>query len=280
MPYTATIYKVMIASPGDVATERTIIRDVVYEWNFIHSEDRSIVLLPVSWESHSSPAMGDRPQAIINKQILANSDLLIAAFWTRLGSPTGNSASGTVEEIEEHLSAGKPAMIYFSSAPVRQESVDENQYKGLRKFKDEYLQKGLVETYDSLSEFREKLTRQLAQTVLRSFAVPESHHQDKTMAPMRPTIPDLSAEARELLLELSQDRAGRLMKLRSSAGFSVQTNSKNLVESQDPRTQARWEEAVRQLEAEGLIQDRGYKGEVFAITEAGYKIADLLRGQQ
>ena len=30
-----------------------------------------------------------------------------------LGSPTGVSASGTVEEIEEHLRAGKPAMIYF-----------------------------------------------------------------------------------------------------------------------------------------------------------------------
>lgn len=35
------VYKVMIASPGDVATERTIIRDVVYEWNFIHSEIRA-----------------------------------------------------------------------------------------------------------------------------------------------------------------------------------------------------------------------------------------------
>ena len=267
--------------PGDVAPERTIIREVVHEWNVIHSEDRGVVLLPVGWESHSSPAMGERPQAIINKQVLANSDLLIAAFWTRLGSPTGKAASGTVEEIEEHLSAGKPAMIYFSSAPVRPDSVDEKQYKALCKFKDECFQKGLVEAYESISEFREKLTRQLAQTVLRSFPVAEGEDQpDLTTAPPTPPAPALSEEALQLLLEASQDNDGTVMKLWSTAGLTVQTNGKNLVEDQDPRSQARWESAVKQLASEELIQDRGDKGEVFAMTEEGYKVADLLRAQQ
>lgn len=71
--------------------------------------------------------MGDRPQAIINKQLLEQSDLLVAVFWTRLGSPTGATNSGTVEEIEEHLAAKKPTMLYFSSAPVRPDSVDNEQ---------------------------------------------------------------------------------------------------------------------------------------------------------
>lgn len=81
----------MIASPSDVANERQVIRNVIQEWNFTHSEDKNIVLMPVGWESHSTPSMGDRPQAILNKQVLAGCDLLIAVFWTKLGTPTGKS---------------------------------------------------------------------------------------------------------------------------------------------------------------------------------------------
>ena len=50
MSYMALAVKVMIASPGDVAKERQLIRDVIHEWNAIHAEDRKIVLMPVGWE--------------------------------------------------------------------------------------------------------------------------------------------------------------------------------------------------------------------------------------
>jgi len=65
MGYNAEVFNVMIASPGDVASERSIIRDVIYEWNDVHSKSRHIVLLPIGWESHSSPEMGSSPQEII-----------------------------------------------------------------------------------------------------------------------------------------------------------------------------------------------------------------------
>src|SRR5664280_1846035 len=134
----------MIASPGDVVQARRIAYDVVHEWNAINARDRKITLMPVGWETHASPEMGDRPQAIINGQLLKDSDLLVAVFWTRLGSPTGTAPSGTVEEIEEHLAAGKPVMIYFSSAPVRPDSIDANQYSALKAFKESLMQKGLT----------------------------------------------------------------------------------------------------------------------------------------
>src|SRR5437763_1467261 len=124
MSYRADVHRVMIASPGDVLAERQIAREVIHEWNSVHSIDRRIVLMPVGWDTHASPEMGDRAQAIINRTVLADCDLLVAIFWTRLGTPTGVAASGTVEEIEEHLAAGKPAMLYFSSAPVHLDSVD------------------------------------------------------------------------------------------------------------------------------------------------------------
>jgi hypothetical protein len=88
MPYRATVYRVMVASPGDVSAERRVVADVIHEWNAIHSDDRRMVLMPVRWESHAAPEMGDRPQAVINRQILQDCDLLVAMFWTRLGSPT------------------------------------------------------------------------------------------------------------------------------------------------------------------------------------------------
>lgn len=70
MSYKANVVKVMIASPSDVAQERRIIRDVIQEWNAIHAEDRKIILMPVGWETHSAPDMSDRPQEIINRQLL------------------------------------------------------------------------------------------------------------------------------------------------------------------------------------------------------------------
>src|SRR5260370_5649567 len=110
MPFPAIAYRVMTASPGDVQPERKIVRDVIYEWNAIHSAKTGVILLPTGWETHSIPLMGDRPQALINEQVLVHSDLLVAIFWTRIGTPTGAAPSGTLEEIEEHLAAGKPTL--------------------------------------------------------------------------------------------------------------------------------------------------------------------------
>ena len=155
MTYQATVINVMIATPSDVATERQIIREVLHTWNVVHAVDRRSVLLPLTWETHTAPELGDRPQAIINKRVLHDADLLVAAFWTRLGTPTGRAASGTVEEIEEHLAVGKPAMLYFSSAPVRPDSVDDGQYRALRQFRAEMENRGLVESYDSIANIRD-----------------------------------------------------------------------------------------------------------------------------
>src|SRR5688572_4352500 len=115
--YFARVIKVMIASPSDVNAERQAVKDVLHDWNTMHSEEKGVVLMPIGWDTHVTPEMGNRPQAIINKQILQGCDALVAMFWTKLGSPTGAAISGTVEEIEEHVRAGKPAMIYFSETP-------------------------------------------------------------------------------------------------------------------------------------------------------------------
>lgn len=277
MSYKATVYNVMIASPGDVSVERKVARDVILEWNVINSDDRRIVLMPVGWETHSSPMTGDRPQGIINKQILETADLLLAIFWTRLGSPTGESASGTVEEIEKHVDAGKPAMIYFSLVPVRPDSVDDAQYSALKEFRDKRKDKGLYETYETIGDFSEKLTRQLAQTVIRNFATDPTDANQEDPVDSRPSVPSMSDETGQLLLEVAEDRNGQVLMVRTMSGMSVQVNGKNFVEQRNPRSEARWEGAVHELCQLELLQERGHKGEVFSITNEGYRIADAIR---
>jgi hypothetical protein len=160
MSYKAEVYKVMIASPGDVKDERKIIREVLSEWNAINSEMRKIVLLPVGWETHSSPEMGERGQAIINEQ-LKDCDLLIGVFWTRIGTATGEYQSGSVEEIQRHIEAKKPVMLYFSSVPVALDNVDHAQYSELQNFKQLCEQDGLFGSYSNKIDFRSDFNRQL-----------------------------------------------------------------------------------------------------------------------
>ena len=67
--YRADVVKLMIASPSDVITEREMIRDIVHEWNSVHSEDKSVVLMPVGWDTHAKPEMGNRPQELLRTVI-------------------------------------------------------------------------------------------------------------------------------------------------------------------------------------------------------------------
>jgi hypothetical protein len=167
MSYRATVIPIMIASPEDVREHRSVVRDIIYDWNNIHSVSTKMVLMPVGWETHSSPELSGRAQDLINEQVLKHCDLLVGIFWTRLGTPTGETASGSVEEIERHVAAGKPAMIYFSLEPIAP-GYDVGQYSALEEFKRRCSSRGLIVTFDNLADLRTKFTRQLQLTLLRN----------------------------------------------------------------------------------------------------------------
>ncbi|MDQ8735810.1 DUF4062 domain-containing protein [Paenibacillus sp. LHD-38] len=196
MSYQAEVIKVLIASPSDVANERVAIPEVIYSWNAINSEENKIVMLPIKWETHSTPEIGDRPQALINKQLVKDCDILVGAFWTRIGTHTGVAKSGTVEEINEFIEAGKHVLLYFSSQPIEPDSIDLEQYKQLKEFKTEMLKKGLVETYSNISEFREKVNRHLTATTRKIAKDTES----KVLVAETPTPRNELAMAKEQLL--------------------------------------------------------------------------------
>jgi hypothetical protein len=276
--YVAKTFNVMIASPGDVASERAIIRDVVYEWNAVHSNSRKIVLLPIGWESHSSPEMGATAQAIINNQVLDKCDLLVGVFWTRIGTATDNYASGTVEEIERHIGTGRPTMLYFSSQPVAMDTVDLEQIAKLKNFKESCRGRGLYESYDSHADFRTKFYRRL-QLKLNEHPLFASDLSEMAANPVedsRTKIPAMSAEARVLLKEASLDDHGSILHVRYIGGTDIQTNGKNVIPSGERREVAKWEQALKELIALDLVVARGQKGEFFELTNLGYQIAEMI----
>ena len=270
----------MIASPSDVVPERNAIREVLSEWNVVNSDTYKTVLLPVGWETHISPAMGERPQSIINKQILADCDLLVGVFWTRIGTATGEYVSGTVEEVEKHVKAGKPVMLYFSSMPVHPDSVDNDQYSELKLFKESCKSRGIFETYNDLNDFRSKFYRQLQLKINQDEyfkkGLPASDDLTNVAEMIAPDIPNLSREAQALLKEASHDPNGIIFRLSTFGGPHIQTNEKKFGGEGDPRTRAIWEGALEELENERLIIDKNYKKEVFGVTRRGYEIAELI----
>ncbi len=281
MSYESRTFNVMIASPTDVPSERSIVREVLYEWNAVNSQRRKMVLLPVGWETHSSPEMGGRAQAILNEQILSKCDLLVGIFWTRIGTETGEYLSGTVEEIEKHVASDKPAMLYFYDKPVEEGSVDKTQYSKLKAFKESCREKGLYATYDSYSNFKEKFYHHLQIKVnehkLFSEAGDQNQNEIQTIIVESETkIPPLSGEARVLLKEASMDNHGTILHVSYFGGTDIQTNGKNLITAQDRRHVAKWESALQELLDENLIVGRGHEDEIFEVTDKGFQIADMI----
>lgn len=282
MGYDARVFNVMIASPSDVASERSIVRDVIYDWNAVHSERENIVLLPVGWESHSSPEMGARPQEIINKQTLDKCDLLVGIFGTRLGTGTGEYDSGTIEEIEKHIALGKPAMVYFSKRLGDSDSFDKDQYAKLEALRQDYESRGLYEIYDSDSDFREKFYRQLQIKVNQHEIFQfrgEGINSVLEMEESGSNIPQLSDIAKVLLKKVSQDSQGVIWYYLIGSETFIEIGGsmmggENIIPDQNPRIVAQWRAALRELQRAELLENASSRE--FLVTHRGYQVADMI----
>ena len=279
MAFDAKAIEIIIASPGDVAEERRIVRDVIAEWNAVHASDRSIVLLPVGWETNCSPELSGRPQQLINDRLLAHADLLVGIFWTRIGSPTGKAISGSIEEIQEHRRRGKPVMLYFSNVPVALDSVDQTQYAQLTTFENWAKGEGLVEFFGSRDDFRGKFSRHLPLT-LRDNSYLQSivmRGENRSLEPAELVASGrniLSAEERELLTAAASDQQGMIIIMRTLTGAIIQAGERPFGDSQNQRSITRWEAAIIELRDRGLIRDVDGAGQYFRITDAGYRAVE------
>lgn len=156
MSFTASVLRVVIASPSDIPEARDAVERALHNWNDANSISKHIVLFPWRWETASVPLLGGHPQAQINEQGVDSADIVIALFGSRLGSPTPEAVSGTVEEIERSVATGKLVHLYFSTAPLPRD-IDTAQLDGLREFRHQISQRGLLGEFANVAQLEHEV---------------------------------------------------------------------------------------------------------------------------
>jgi hypothetical protein len=87
----------------------------------------------------------------------------------------------------------------------------------------------------------------------------------------------LTPEAGELLKAAAADPNGAIMHSAGFGGAEISTNGRNFVDRGVARSEARWRWALQRLEEQGLVEDRGGgAGNLFFVTDQGFRVADLL----
>jgi hypothetical protein len=268
MTFQANVLRVMIASPGDVADERKGVTEEILRWNNANAFARKLVLLPVKWETHSTPQQGDHPQAIINRQLLDDADIMVAIFGTRIGTPTEGYISGTVEEIKKHVAAGKTAKVYFSDVPVPPSSLDSEQYAQLQAFRKECQTTGLYATFGSVqqlrADFRHHLDLELNQPRYLWLSSPQESTSD--------SVEDLSPDGIRLI-RAAASTDGAMILQHTLDGYGLSAGSEEFMEP-TPRSAAKWRAIVNDLTNRGLLEETEPGSGVYQLSESGFKIAD------
>ncbi|MDJ0424188.1 hypothetical protein QNA14_16830 [Dietzia kunjamensis] len=174
MAYPTLALHLLISAPGDVPVQdMAIVRKTISQWNLNFGRHVGLTVLPISWTEHAAAEFGDRPQAILNNQIVEEADFAVALFYDRLGSPTGEAESGTAEEINVLVEARKSVAVLVSTnprSPLNGRALDERQR--LNAYLDELRKSSLVFDYENegalvgqLNNFLSRATAQFQQSV-------------------------------------------------------------------------------------------------------------------
>ena len=158
---------IFVASPGDVAREREVVKDTIDQLNQNAMLGDSTVVQLRRWETHAWPGFGENAQSVINQQI-GPYDVVVGILWNRIGTPTGRAISGTVEEFERAYALWKEhkrpsLMFYFNRSPADLGTQDELQQKmEVLNFKKQLQGLGaLYWEYNGVEEFRKLLVGHL-----------------------------------------------------------------------------------------------------------------------
>ena len=167
MAYSAMVRRLLISSPSDITVDDLqTVRAAIERWNFVYGPQFGAVVLPVHWAHHAAPEHGVRPQQSLNRQLVADADGVLALFWHRLGSPTGEAVSGSVEEISEAAEAGKYVGILRCNRSLPGD-VDTTQLNALRQFLADIGPHSLVLVFESEAQLAQHVDTILTQLVTR-----------------------------------------------------------------------------------------------------------------
>ena len=169
----AQILKTVIASPGDVQSERNTLDTVVLELNRGIAADHGLRIELVRWETDSFPGFHAKgPQGLIDSVLkVQDCDILIGIFWKRFGTPVEDAQSGTEHEFRIAYEAWKQngtphIMVYFNKkayAPQSPEQAD--QWKKVLEFKSNFPKEGMWWPYNGKTTFERLVRNHLTQYI-------------------------------------------------------------------------------------------------------------------
>jgi hydroxymethylpyrimidine pyrophosphatase-like HAD family hydrolase len=202
-------YRCLLISPSDVKSERIALLEQAQKWNALIGQALEVRVELVLWETHTVPDSGAKAQASINKQIVDECDFGIAVFWARLGTATDSERSGSVEEIKRLCDRGQPVLVYFSTAPVPQEALNDSQYTQLQTFKQEQRESAFPGSYKDLDDLREQFMLHLTSTVAKLLEKERTKLSEKHVEPRALTPP--LADSSKVEFDLVSQRAKTLI---------------------------------------------------------------------
>ena len=109
------------------------------------------------------PAIGGDAQDIVNSALSGEYEVFIGILWTRFGTPTPRSDSGTLEEFEAAVARHKKdsssvsVMFYFKDAPQAPMDIDTEQLQKVQNFRNRYKDIGIYGTFTDTRNFEETL---------------------------------------------------------------------------------------------------------------------------
>lgn len=258
------IFNIMVGSPSDVTDIAKRAIHLIHNWNIIHSNDKFIALVPHHWTSSSYPSMNDNAQNVLNYQLVDKSDALIAIFGCRLGTPTTEHISGTVEEIEEHRKAGKPVMVFFANSIPS--DCDLQQLQKLKEYQNSIT--GLYDTFDNAEDFEKKFISKLelfAQNELakQTEAIEAKEQPEKTVS--------FSAEEIEIMKKWCKNSTNHCYQKALIGGKHNFIFGDLQINTESPKETAKYNDFLKRLEAAGLIEYFKISSQNLPIYKLTYK---------
>ena len=156
------LVKLTLCGPSDVAKEIDIAKKVIDDWNRLNAEARGLTVKHQHWLSDTYPNASERAQGNVNKLVIDEAQILVAVFWRRIGTPTGEGESGTVEEIRRGIRLRRKVLVYFSDLESLSTNTDQQQVDKLWSFRQELKARSSCWSFQSRDKFREQFANHLA----------------------------------------------------------------------------------------------------------------------
>ncbi len=183
------LIRVFVASPSDVQAERAMVDSAVNELNRTIGDTYHFRLETKKWENNTFPAIGEYPQAVINKQI-GEYEIFVGIMKHKFGSPTNTADSGTEEEFHrayqhQKENGGLPQLMFFFNQENLPQDIDIiEQFKKVRNFKNKLSEMGVYyKEYKDCSIFESTFRVSLAQYLQETFSTELHNNAENSYQP-------------------------------------------------------------------------------------------------